>query len=120
MSGPTASLFGRGGIKGDLHLFVLLILMHYTGIGLFDIVSLDIFGYTYSWLHYILMAKLLLVDQISMDNAASHPWIKGSHTASYNFGLKSCLEHPALLAGCVCVCTFSKEVKPVLVFAWFT
>ena len=24
---------------------------------------------------------------------------------------KSCLEHPALLAGCVC--TFSKEVKPV-------
>ena len=30
------------------------------------------------------------------------------------FWSNSCLEHPALLAGCVCVCTFSKEVKPVL------
>ena len=64
--------------------------------------------------YYFLVAELLLVAQISMDNAAFHPWIKGSHTASYNFGLKSSLEHPALLAGCVRVCTFSKEVKPVL------
>ena len=53
--------------------------------------------------YYFLVAELLLVAQISMDNAAFHPWIKGSHTASYNFGLKSSLEHPALLAGCVCV-----------------
>ena len=29
------------------------------------------------------------------------------------YGTKSCVEHPALLAGCVC--NFSKEVKPVLV-----
>ena len=80
-----------------------MVSLHYTGIGLFGKVSLGIFGYTYSWLHYFLVAKLLLVAQISMDNAAFHPWIQGSHTASYNFGLKSCLEHPALLAGCVCV-----------------
>ena len=66
--------------------------LHYTGIGLFGMVSLGIFGYTYAWLHFFLVAKLLLVAQISMDNAAFHPWIKGSHTASNNFGLKSCLE----------------------------
>ena len=77
--------------------------MRYTGIGLFGMVSLGIFGYTYSWLHYILVAELLLVAQISINNAAFHPWVQGSHTANYNFGLQSCLEHPALLAGCVCV-----------------
>ena len=76
-----------------------MVSLHYTGIGLFGMVSLGIFGYT----HYFLVAKLLLVAQISMDSAAFHLWIKGSHTASYNFGLTSCLEHPALLAGCVCV-----------------
>ena len=44
----------------------------------------------------------------------------GSIVTYFDMELKSCLEHPALLAGCVCVpsagcvCTFSKEVKPVL------
>ena len=98
-----------------------MVSLHYTGIGLFGMVSLGkIFGYTYSWLHNFLVAKLLLVAKNFNGQCSNPPLDTGLSYSQLQFWSKKLpwTPPPSWLGVCVYLLKRSKTCTRFTTSIW--